>query len=127
MRVLPLTLFAALAAIVGALIALDGNAAPIPQQRLAQGGAVAVDTEVVLAVDVSYSMDPDEQHLQREGYVQALTSREFMDAVKAGTNGRISRRASSWMPSRQAPMDASRSRISNGPMWATKKSWCRGG
>jgi hypothetical protein len=90
MRALPLTLFAALATIVGALIALDGDAAPIPQHRLAQGGAVAVDTEVVLAVDVSYSMDPDEQHLQREGYVQALTSREFMDAVKAGTNGRIS-------------------------------------
>jgi len=50
---------------------------------------VAVDAEVVLAVDVSYSMDPDEQKLQREGYVQALTSREFMDALKAGPNGRI--------------------------------------
>ena len=90
MRALILTLIAALAAIVGALIALDGNAAPISTQKLAQGGATPVDTEVVLAVDVSYSMDPDEQHLQREGYVQALTSREFMGALKSGSNGRIS-------------------------------------
>jgi uncharacterized protein DUF1194 len=90
MRALIVTLIAALAAIVGALIALDGNAAPISTQKLAQGGPTPVDTEVVLAVDVSYSMDPDEQHLQREGYVQALTSREFMAALKSGSNGRIS-------------------------------------
>ena len=37
-----------------------------------------VDVELVLAVDVSYSMDPEEQALQREGYVAALTSREFL-------------------------------------------------
>ena len=28
-----------------------------------------VDVELVIAVDVSYSMDPDEQALQREGYL----------------------------------------------------------
>jgi hypothetical protein len=50
---------------------------------------MTVDTELVLAVDVSYSMDPDEQALQREGYVQALMSREFMEALKLGTNGRV--------------------------------------
>jgi Protein of unknown function (DUF1194) len=33
-----------------------------------------VDVELILAVDVSYSMDPDEQALQREGYVFALTA-----------------------------------------------------
>ncbi len=48
-----------------------------------------VDVELVLAVDVSYSMDPDEQALQREGYVFALTSRDFLDALKAGTHGKI--------------------------------------
>jgi hypothetical protein len=80
-----------------AVLALGANAAPAFTPMLAQdgavdgavGGAVAVDTAVVLAVDVSYSMDPDEQKLQREGYVQALTSREFMQALKAGVNGRI--------------------------------------
>jgi hypothetical protein len=51
--------------------------------------AIAVDVEVVLAVDVSYSMDPDEQALQREGYITALTSRELMQALRSGVNGRI--------------------------------------
>ena len=32
-----------------------------------------VDVELVIAVDVSYSMDPDEQALQREGYITGLT------------------------------------------------------
>jgi hypothetical protein len=52
-------------------------------------GAAPVDVELVLAVDISYSMDPDEQALQREGYVLALTSREFLQALKGGINGRI--------------------------------------
>ena len=43
----------------------------------------------MIAVDVSYSMDPEEQALQREGYVQALTSREFMRALREGANGKI--------------------------------------
>ncbi len=48
-----------------------------------------VDVELILAVDVSYSMDPDEQALQREGYVSALTSPEFLNALKAGIHARI--------------------------------------
>ena len=52
--------------------------------------AVGVDVELVLAVDVSYSMDPEEQALQREGYIGALTSREFMQALKQGMNGKVS-------------------------------------
>ena len=51
--------------------------------------AIPVDVELVIAVDVSYSMDPEEQALQREGYVQALTSREFMQALREGANGKI--------------------------------------
>jgi len=43
----------------------------------------------VIAVDVSYSMDPEEQALQREGYVMALTSREFLRALREGANGKI--------------------------------------
>lgn len=48
-----------------------------------------VDLELVLAVDISYSMDPDEQALQREGYVAALTSPEFLSALREGQRGRI--------------------------------------
>jgi hypothetical protein len=51
--------------------------------------AIPVDVELVLAVDVSYSMDPEEQALQREGYIQALTSREFLRALREGAHGKI--------------------------------------
>jgi hypothetical protein len=50
---------------------------------------IPVDLELVLAVDVSYSMDPDEQALQREGYATALTWKEFLQALREGTNGKI--------------------------------------
>jgi Protein of unknown function (DUF1194) len=52
-------------------------------------GAVPVDAELVIAVDVSNSMDPEEQALQREGYITGLTSREFLNAVRGGVNGKI--------------------------------------
>jgi Protein of unknown function (DUF1194) len=52
-------------------------------------GAIAVDAELVIAVDVSNSMDPEEQALQREGYITGLTSREFLSALHDGINGRI--------------------------------------
>ena len=51
--------------------------------------AIPVDVELIIAVDVSYSMDPEEQALQREGYVMALTSREFMRALREGANSKI--------------------------------------
>ena len=50
---------------------------------------IPVDVELVLAVDVSYSMDPEEQALQREGYIAALTSHEFLQALRQGTHGKI--------------------------------------
>jgi hypothetical protein len=55
----------------------------------AKDGPVEVDVELVLAVDISYSMDPEEQALQRQGYVEAITSPEVMDAIRKGLNGKI--------------------------------------
>jgi hypothetical protein len=75
--------FAAAAFAIGAL------AAPHPRFADRSPNAVVVDVELVLAVDVSYSMDPEEQALQREGYIQALTSREFLSALREGANGKI--------------------------------------
>ena len=49
----------------------------------------SVDVELVLAVDVSYSMDPGELLLQREGYAEAIVSNEFLQAIKAGPNRRL--------------------------------------
>jgi hypothetical protein len=51
--------------------------------------AIPVDVELVIAVDVSNSMDPEEQALQREGYILGLTSREFLQALRNGSHGRI--------------------------------------
>src|SRR5690606_23484580 len=39
--------------------------------------------------DISYSMDPDELALQRDGYAKALTSREFMQALRQGIHGKV--------------------------------------
>jgi len=48
-----------------------------------------VDVELVLAVDVSRSMDAEEFALQRAGYVEAIRHPDFVAAVRAGVNGRI--------------------------------------
>ena len=71
------------------LIAAGVAAGGIPRFADKNAGAIAVDVELVIAVDVSYSMDPEEQALQREGYVQALTSREFLQALREGANGKV--------------------------------------
>lgn len=59
------------------------------QPASARGGATEVDVELVLAVDISYSMDMEEQRLQREGYIEALRSPEVLKAISQGAIGRI--------------------------------------
>src|SRR4030088_1319257 len=58
--------------------------------------AVPVDVELVLAVDVSYSMDPEEQALQREGYITGITSRDFMQALRGGQHGKVALTYFEW-------------------------------
>ncbi|QOZ24442.1 hypothetical protein CI1B_38380 [Bradyrhizobium ivorense] len=60
----------------------------------------SVDVELIIAVDVSYSMDMDELAVQREGYAQAIMSKEFLQALKAGPNGRISITYFEWAASK---------------------------
>jgi hypothetical protein len=75
-------------------------AAPSPATRLAEKERVpSVDVELVLAVDVSYSMDMDELAIQREGYAQAIISKEFLQALKTGPNGKISVTYFEWAAS----------------------------
>ena len=59
----------------------------------------SVDIELILAVDVSYSMDMDELAVQREGYAQAIVSKEFLQALKSLPNGRISVTYFEWAAS----------------------------
>ncbi len=48
-----------------------------------------VDLELVLAVDVSRSMDFEEQRIQREGYVAAFRHSEVVRAIASGEIGKI--------------------------------------
>lgn len=66
----------------------------------ARGGATPVDAELVIAVDISYSMDQEEQKLQRAGYVAALTSSDFHKALKSGPLGKIAVVYIEWASSR---------------------------
>ncbi len=50
---------------------------------------VAVDLQLVIAVDVSYSIELDELRLQRTGYVEAFRRPEIVRAVRTGPLGRI--------------------------------------
>jgi hypothetical protein len=61
--------------------------------------APSVDVELILAVDVSYSMDMDELALQREGYAQAIVSKEFLQALKSLPNGKIAVTYFEWAAS----------------------------
>ncbi len=56
-------------------------------QRYPQGDYV--DLQLVLAVDVSSSMDVTEQRVQRDGYVQAFRNSEVIKAITTGAYGRI--------------------------------------
>jgi hypothetical protein len=53
------------------------------------GQDVEVDLELVLAVDVSRSMDPAEQELQKAGYLAGLQHPQVLQAIQAGFLGRI--------------------------------------
>src|SRR5437868_1153974 len=96
--------------VAGALAGGDvaGIAAPGPKgqfgsqsgHRLADNDSIpSVDVELVLAVDVSYSMDMDELAIQREGYAQAIISKEFLQALKSGPNGKIAVTYFEWAAS----------------------------
>ena len=66
---------------------------------LPAGGAAAeraVDLELVLAVDVSGSIDIEEARLQRQGYVQALRHPAVLDAIQHGRLGRIAVTYMEW-------------------------------
>jgi Protein of unknown function (DUF1194) len=88
------------AVVFAGAIAAGGIAAPNPGSRLADKETVAsVDVELILAVDVSYSMDMDELAIQREGYAQAIVSKEFLQALKTGPNGKIAVTYFEWAAS----------------------------
>jgi hypothetical protein len=68
-----------------------GIAAPSPKSRFAdtKHNVPSVNVELVIAVDVSYSMDMDELAIQREGYAQAIVSKDFLQALRAGPGSKV--------------------------------------
>ena len=80
-----------------AILACVGCALGDPS--LPAGGELPVDVELVLAVDVSRSMDAAELALQRAGYVAALTDPAFAAAIRAGVHGRIALAYFEWSDS----------------------------
>ena len=55
-----------------------------------------VDLLLVLAADVSRSMDNGKFQMQRQGYVDALTDPRVLEAVRSGVNGRIAATFIEW-------------------------------
>jgi hypothetical protein len=82
----------------GDVRSLAAPAAP-PLPAAAADEANRVDVELILAVDVSYSMDMDELALQREGYAGAITSKEFLQALKTGPTGKVAVTYFEWAAS----------------------------
>jgi hypothetical protein len=97
--------FVSIGAVLAASLMAGGDVAsvaapgPQPAQQRAETDANAVDVLLILAVDVSYSMDMDELAIQREGYAQAIVSKEFLQALKTGPNGKVAVTYFEWAAS----------------------------
>jgi hypothetical protein len=78
-----------------------GTAAPGPksQQADTKDSVPSVDIELVIAVDISYSMDLDELAVQREGYAQAIVSKDFLQAMKGGPTSKVAVTYFEWSAS----------------------------
>jgi hypothetical protein len=61
--------------------------------------AETVDLVLVLAVDVSDSIDIEELQLQRRGYIDAFAQSDIVEAIKGGKNGRIAVAYFEWADS----------------------------
>lgn len=77
------------------LLAVAVVAAPL-MTAVAASADEPVDLELVLAVDVSLSMDMEEQLLQREGYVRAFLDPMVIQAIESGVHGRIAVAYMEW-------------------------------
>tara|TARA_R110000868_G_scaffold101630_5_gene279747 strand:+ start:25769 stop:26524 length:756 start_codon:yes stop_codon:yes gene_type:complete len=71
------------AALAAVCVSAAAACADVPADRL------DVDVELVLAVDISYSVDEEEAHRQREGYVAALAHEDVIRSIQGGPLGRI--------------------------------------
>jgi len=69
--------------------ALAATACVLAAVAPAQAQSKRVDLELVLAVDISQSMEQDEHALQRGGYVEAFQHDDVINALLSGPEGKI--------------------------------------
>jgi Protein of unknown function (DUF1194) len=79
---------ALISALLGGLLGIDARAASAQE--------LAVDLELVLAIDISGSVDEVEARLQREGYIAALRHPQVIEAIQGGMLGRIALTYVEW-------------------------------
>jgi hypothetical protein len=91
-----MSILRALTAATCALATLVMGSASGQQQQQQAGPATQVDLELVLAVDVSQSMDYDEHTLQRMGYVDAFRHKDVVNAILSGPHGRVAVTVMEW-------------------------------
>ena len=77
----------ALAFLALALIQLAPSSARAQQE---------VDLLLVLAADVSRSVDHQKYMLQKDGYAAAISNRQVLDAIRSGTHGKIALNFLEW-------------------------------
>lgn len=58
-----------------------------------------IDLALAMAIDISGSIDPEEAHLQRQGYVEAFRDPVIVRAILGGPNGRIAVAYYEWSDS----------------------------
>lgn len=80
----------------GALTVILGGLFCIGMSSAGRAAPVDVDLQLILAVDVSASMDLDELRVQREGYVAAISDPQIGTAIKSGFRGRIALAYVEW-------------------------------
>lgn len=68
----------------------------VPNTSVPKESIIDVDLQLILAVDVSASIDAEEGRLQRDGYVKALVDPLVVTAIQAGKHGRIAVAYTEW-------------------------------
>jgi hypothetical protein len=76
-----------------ALAGLVGLATPVGAQ---QSAMTRVDLELMLAVDISRSMDYEEHSIQRQGYIDAFRHGDVINALMSGPEGKIAVMYMEW-------------------------------
>ena len=74
-------------ALIGSLAALGSGT--LAARKTVDAADTAVDLQLVMAVDVSRSIDEVEAELQRRGYIEAMANDRVIDAILSGEHKRI--------------------------------------